>query len=243
MTKVGSKVHLIYFYFYGTTKWLVADADCEVESESLAELRNDKDHETVRSCILVYLRTKLGGDNGSNIIDAVAHTTKQDDLSKYFPPQVHLITLDIFLIIMMIFDIRRSLYVKSPKMGRDFFGSVLPGTPARHSIAGLTRLSNKTLFKPVWAYVNASTTIIPNAIDIRQQGPNEVNFTTWKNSYGMDLQVTDFGKFDWEYEGKLHFSEQLKIAKTLGLFNRWNENDISLKGRDPVCTSISCVKF
>ena len=215
-----------------------------MESESLAGLRNDKDHEAVQSCILLYLRTKLDCDDGSNIIHVITHTPKQDNLSNYFPGIVLLFTLHPGqVIIVVVLGLRRSLCVKNTIMVPKVIpGLILPPNPPKHSLAGLTCLTNKALFKPLWAYVNASTTIIPSAIVLRQQVPIEVKFTTWEESYGVDLQITDFSKFDWDYEGKLHFNEQLKIAKWLGLFNKWDEKDISLTGKDPLCASISYVK-
>ena len=230
---------------YGIAELLVVNADYEVEPESLAGLRNDKDREIVQNCILLYLGTKLGVDDGSNIVHVITHTTKQDNPSSYFPGQVLLFTLGPILIIVVVLDIRRSLCVKNAMMVARIILSILGApshNPPKHSIVGLACLSNKALFKPVWTYVNAYTTIIPSAIVLKQQALNEVNFTTWKDSYGLDLQMTDFRKFDWEYEGKLHFNEQLKIAKWLGLFNKWNEKDISLTGRDPLCAFIFYVK-
>ena len=211
-------------------KDLVANANenCKIEYEIPAGQRNNEDRNTVRSCILAYMKTKLS--NGNNIIHVITNTPKQRSPGGYFPGQVHFYDMNYPL--MVVLGIRRSPIVKDAVEVYRITLDLIQLIPNPSNFVGMARISSKDLIKPLWTYINASTTIMPSAIIIKEQVPNsdEINFTTWKDTYGVDFQMTDFKKFDWEYESSLNFNERLKIAKRLVLFKKWDENDISLTG-------------
>lgn len=218
------------YHLVGNTNVSCVFLESEVEStyNSTIATRNaaanaSEIDERLRHCTSEYLAAQF--NEGNNILCTIPITWDREDQESYIPD--HLYFLGMTTPILLLIKIGRTWPMLPGRISTQEIDQLLGSPRDRGRLSGSTSLSSKVHLRPLWTYINASTTLIPNSLAV-QGDKGQIDFVTWKDWRGTNLEMTNFKHLDWEYDSILNFDERLKTATVLRVFDQKDKQELSL---------------
>ncbi|KAK7694302.1 hypothetical protein QCA50_001484 [Cerrena zonata] len=184
---------------------------------------SDEEKDVLRKCMLEYVETHLR--EGRGIWYTIPISIPRDNPNGYLPEQLYFSGMDAPIIVVI--GIRRYYGVPPGRLSPQDIERLMGPSGDRSRFSGSICLSSKILLQPLWAYINASTTLIPSTL-VTLEDKGQMEFVTWKDRSGTSMEMTNFKHLDWEYDSSLSSNEHLKTAVLLYLFKQRDKQQLSL---------------
>lgn len=187
---------------------------------------SDEEKDVLRKCMLEYVETHLR--EGRGIWYTIPISIPRDNPNGYLPEQLYFSGMDAPIIVVI--GIRRYYGVPPGRLSPQDIERLMGPSGDRSRFSGSICLSSKILLQPLWAYINASTTLIPSTL-VTLEDKGQMEFITWKDRSGTSMEMTNFKHLDWEYDSSLSSNEHLKTAVLLYLFKQRDKQQLSLTSK------------